>query len=153
MRKNIFVIVLGSLFLINNLNANDASKNNVKKEVAGTVIHLTNEMFKKKVFNYDLNKQWKFEGDKPAIVDFYASWCGPCKTMSPIIEQIAKEYAGKIVVYKVDTDAETLLSQKMGISSLPTLLFIPLKGQPQGSLGAIPRESLVKAINDVLLVK
>jgi len=138
------------IFIIfGNCIANDTSK----KETTGSVIHLTNDLFKQKIYNYDINKQWKFEGDKPVIIDFYASWCGPCKMMSPIIEEIAKEYAGKIVVYKVDTDAESLLSQKMGISSLPTLLFIPLKGQPQGSVGAIPKESLVKAINEVLLVK
>jgi len=119
----------------------------------GSVVLLDNNMFKQKVFNYEANKTWKYEGTMPAIIDFYADWCGPCRMMSPLIDEIAKKYAGRIVVYKVDTDKERLLSQSLGISSLPTLLFIPVKGQPQASLGAIPRESLEKAINEVLMIK
>ena len=99
------------------------------------------------------DKVWQYEGNLPVIIDFYASWCGPCRMLSPMVEEIAKQYAGKIVVYKVDTDAERLLAQNMGISSLPTLLFIPVKGQPQTSMGLIPKETLMKAVNDILLVK
>lgn len=120
---------------------------------ASSVIYLTNESFKKMVFNYETNKEWKYQGTKPAIIDFYADWCAPCRQLSPIIEELAKEYQGKIVVYKVDTQKEGLLSQNLGISALPTLLFIPLKGNPQISMGALPRETLVKIINDVLQVK
>jgi thioredoxin len=105
------------------------------------------------VFNYETNKEWKYLGNKPAIIDFYASWCGPCRIMTPRLEEIAKEYAGKIIVYKVDTDKEQALSANMGIQSLPTLVFIPQSGKPQASLGAIPKESLVKAIHEVLLIK
>jgi thioredoxin len=105
------------------------------------------------VFNYEVNKEWKYEGSKPAIIDFYADWCGPCRQLSPVVEEIAKEYAGKIVVYKVDTDKEKILSQSLGITGLPTLLFIPAQGSPQMSMGAIPKEGLIKAINEVLLVK
>lgn len=117
------------------------------------VIHLTNETFKQKVFNYTENKEWKYAGTKPAIIDFYADWCAPCRMVSPIVEELAKEYSGKIVVYKVDTDAERELSQSLGIQSLPTLLFIPLNGKPQAAMGALPKSELVKTINNVLLVQ
>lgn len=123
------------------------------KDSKETVIHLTNEQFKKLVFNYEVNKEWKYLGNKPCIIDFYANWCAPCRLMSPRLEEIAKEYSGKLIVYKVDTDKEQQLSASLGIQSLPTLLFVPQNGQPQGSLGAIPKESLVKAIHEVLLIK
>lgn len=118
-----------------------------------SVVQLTNEGFKQKIYNYEINKEWKFLGDKPVIIDFYADWCGPCRLVSPLVEEIAKEYTGKINVYKVDTDKERELSQYMGIQSLPTLLFIPLNGKPQASIGALPKEDIVKAVNNVLLIK
>ena len=117
------------------------------------IIYLTNESFKKMVFDYSVNKEWKYEGTKPAIIDFYADWCSPCRQLAPIIAEIAKEYSGKIIVYKVDTEKEKILAQSLGITSLPTLLFIPAKGSPQASMGSLPKESLVKIINDVLLIK
>jgi len=122
------------------------------KENTGTVVHLTNEQFKKLVYNYETGKEWKYLGNKPCIIDFYADWCGPCRMMSPRLDEIAREYAGKIIVYKVDTEKERLLSSSLGIQSLPTILFIPQKGAPRGSLGAIPKEALVKAIHEVLLI-
>ncbi|MBK9389515.1 MAG: thioredoxin fold domain-containing protein [Bacteroidetes bacterium] len=118
-----------------------------------SVVMLTNDSFKKLVFNYELNKEWKYEGDMPAIIDFYADWCAPCRQLSPLVDEIAREYKGKIVVYKVDTEKEKALSQSIGITGLPTLLFIPAKGKPSISMGALPKESLVKAINEILLVK
>ena len=155
MKKILISISLSLVFLLSNCNAGnpDKTKNNSNSSTSGSVIVLTNEIFKQKIFNYEVNKQWKFEGNLPVIIDFYATWCGPCKQLSPRVEEIAKEYAGKIIVYKVDTDAEQLLSQNMGIQSLPTLLFIPLKGQPQATMGALPKETLEKAIHEVLLVK
>lgn len=124
-----------------------------KKETSGQIIHLTNEQFKKLVFDYETTREWKYRGDKPCIIDFYADWCGPCRMMAPRLEEIAKEYSGKLIVYKVNTDNERQLASSLGIQSLPTLLFIPQNGKPQGSLGAIPKETLVKAINEVLLIK
>jgi thioredoxin 1 len=142
-------LLLMTMFLLLLVNCNAGNPGDEKK----LIIHLTNETFKQKVYNYDVNKQWKFEGNMPAIIDFYADWCGPCRKLAPVIEEIAKEFNGKIVIYKVDTDKEQLLSQSLGITSLPTILFIPLKGQPQAAMGALPKETLVKAINDILLKK
>jgi len=153
MKKILISISLGLVFLLSNCNAGNPAKTASNVTSSGAVIVLTNAEFKQKVFNYEVNKEWKFEGKLPVIIDFYASWCGPCRQLSPRVEEIAKEYAGKIIVYKVDTDAEQELAQNMGIQSLPTLLFIPMKGKPQATMGAVPKETLVKAVQEVLLVK
>ncbi len=145
-------LLLGMMLLFTNCHAGNPVKTNANAN-SGNVIVLTNETFKQKVFNYDLNKSWKYEGNLPAIIDFYADWCGPCRKLSPMVEELAKKYNGKIIVYKVDTDAQQQLAQSMGISSLPTLLFIPVKGQPRSTVGLIPNETLEKAVNEVLLVK
>jgi thioredoxin 1 len=116
-----------------------------------SVVHLTTQEFKNKVFNYEVNKDWKYAGELPAIVDFYADWCGPCKMVAPILQDIARDYAGKLIVYKVDTESERELAAAFGISSIPTLLFIPTSGKPQAAMGALPRQSFDNAINDILL--
>jgi len=151
-KKVLFSIMISSLFFINCKSENPASVPS-KGSGESAVIMLTNDSFKKLVFNYEDNKEWKYEGNMPAIIDFYADWCAPCRQLSPLVDEVAKEYAGKIVVYKVDTEKEKALSQSIGITGLPTLLFIPAEGQPRLSMGALPKASLVKAINEILLVK
>ncbi len=113
--------------------------------------HLTKETFHEKFFNYEKNKDWAFEGKLPCLIDFYADWCQPCKIVAPILEELAKEYEGKINIYKVNTEDQTELAGAFGIRSIPSLLFCPAEGQPQMAQGALPKESLVQAINDVLL--
>ena len=114
--------------------------------------HLTNETFKEKVFNYEASKEWKFEGEIPAIVDFYANWCGPCKTIAPILEELQEEYGDKLNIYKVNTEEQSELSSVFGIQSIPSVLFIPKEGQPQMAMGALPKETFKQAITEVLSV-
>lgn len=113
--------------------------------------HLTLEAFKNKVFDYEAEKEWKFKGDLPAIIDFYADWCSPCKMVAPILERISKKYEGRLNVYKVDTEAEQELAGMFGIQSIPTLLFIPSVGQPRVSMGAMPEKEFERIISEVLL--
>ena len=113
--------------------------------------HLTKQTFLEKVFNYEQNKEWKFEGDLPCMIDFYADWCGPCKMVAPIMEELAKEYDGKVNFYKIDTDAEQELAAAFGIQSIPSLLFIPKEGQPQMAVGALPENTIKQVIDEQLL--
>lgn len=114
--------------------------------------HLNKQTFLEKVFNYEKNQDWKFEGDIPAVVDFWAPWCGPCKMVGPIIDELSTEYKGKVNFYKVNTDEEQELGAVFGIRSIPSLLFIPKEGQPKLAVGALPKESLKSAIEKELLV-
>jgi thioredoxin 1 len=114
-------------------------------------VHLTTDDFKEKVFNYEANKEWKYEGTLPAIIDFYADWCQPCKMVAPVLEDLAREYAGQIMIYKVNTEEEHELASVFGIQSIPTILFIPKEGQPQAAMGALPKLTFEKAIKDILL--
>lgn len=113
--------------------------------------HLTKETFLTKVFNYEQSKEWAFAGERPCIIDFYADWCGPCRMVAPVLEELATEYAGKIDIYKVDTEAEQELASVFGIRSIPSILFCPVGDKPQMAMGALPRESFVQAIEEVLL--
>lgn len=115
--------------------------------------YLTLRTFKEKVFNYEQNQDWKFEGKAPCIIDFYADWCGPCKMVAPIMEELSQEYKGAIDIYKIDTDKEQELAGIFGIRSIPSLLFCPVDGKPQMAMGALPKETFVKIINDFLLPK
>ncbi len=114
---------------------------------------LSEETFKQKVFDYEANKEWKFEGEVPCLIDFYADWCQPCKMVAPILEELQEEYNGKINVYKIDTEQEKQLAGMFGIQSIPSLLFVPKEGQPQMAVGALPKETFEKAIADVLKVE
>ena len=120
---------------------------------AEDVTYLTTEQFKTRVFDYTKNKQWKYEGETPCIIDFYTTWCGPCKRLSPILEELSEEYCGEIVIYKVDTERERELAAAFGITSIPTLLFCPVEGRPQIAKGLLPKEVLKQAIEEVLLKK
>ena len=113
--------------------------------------HLTKQTFLEKVFNYEENKEWKFNGELPCLIDFYADWCGPCKIVAPILEELSIEYAGKINIYKIDTEVEQELAAAFGIRSIPSLLFCPKDDRPQMAQGALPKHALIEAINSVLL--
>ncbi len=121
------------------------------EETLKKVVHLTTQEFKDKIFNYEKSREWKYEGNLPAIVDFYADWCMPCKMVAPVLEELAQEYDGKIMVYKVNTEDEQEVASVFGIQSIPTLLFIPKEGQPQAAMGALPKQTFEKAIRDILL--
>ena len=116
-------------------------------------LHLTTAEFKAKVFDFTTNADWKYTGDKPCLVDFYADWCGPCRMIAPILEELADEYADKIYIYKIDTEAEQELAAAFGIQSIPSLLFVPMDGEPQMMMGAMPKADLKRAIEEVLFNK
>ena len=116
------------------------------------MVNLTLDTFKEKVFDFEKNKEWKFIGEKPAIIDFFADWCAPCKMIAPILEELDEEYKD-IDIYKIDTEEQNELASVFGIQSIPSVLFIPIDGEPQMAMGAQPKESFIKAINEILLKK
>ena len=113
---------------------------------------LTKETFLEKIFNYEKNKEWKFEGELPCIIDFYADWCGPCKMVAPVLEELSEDYKNKINIYKVDTEAEQELAAAFGIRSIPSMLFVPKNAAPQMAQGALPKHQFEEIIKDVLQV-
>ncbi len=135
-----------------NSTAQKQSETKEKSATAG-VIHLTTPEFKAQIFNYETDSVWKFKGKTAAILDFYADWCGPCKMLAPHLEAIQKEYKGKIQIYKINTDNEQQLSSAFGITGLPTLVFIPLNGQPTAVTGYRPQADLEKIITDFLKIQ
>lgn len=116
------------------------------------VEHLTKDTFKEKVFDFENNKEWKYEGELPCVIDFYAEWCGPCKMVAPILEELKQEFEGKLEIYKVNTEEQRELSAMFGIQSIPSILFVPKDGQPQMAQGALPKDSFKQAFSDVLKV-
>jgi len=149
--KTVFISCVISAFLFLSCGGTKAD-NHEKKDSKMATIPLTTAEFKTKVADLNENSQeWKYLGDKPAIIDFYASWCGPCRMVAPILEEIADEYKGKIYVYKVDTEQEEELAAMFGIRSIPSILFVPMQGKPSMAMGAMSKNQFVKAIDDVLL--
>ncbi len=143
--KKIFIILAVAVLSMGISYAN----NNGEKTV-----RLTKAEFLKKVMDYENNvNEWKYLGDKPAIIDFYADWCGPCKRLSPILEEIAAEYEGEVIIYKVNVDDERDIATAFGIRSLPTLFFVPKQGNPSVVEGFLPKEELYKAMNATILKK
>jgi len=116
------------------------------------VEHLTKNSFKEKIFNFETDTEWKFNGELPCVIDFYADWCGPCKMVAPIIEELANEYDGKVNFYKIDTEQEQELAGMFGIQSIPSILFIPSNEKPQMAVGALPKAQMVQAIQTILNV-
>ena len=115
--------------------------------------HLTKETFIEKVFNFEANKEWKYEGTLPCIIDFYADWCQPCKMVAPILDELSSEYEDKVVIYKINTEQQQELAQIFGIRSIPSILFVPTDDKPQMAVGALPKESILTAMKDVLKIE
>ncbi len=135
-------------------NENQQNEQQSKTTTVMKPIHLTKAEFLKKVVDYEGNPtEWKYLGEKPAFIDFYASWCGPCKRVAPILDELAAEYGDKIDIYKIDTEQEQELAAAFGIRSIPTLLFVPMEGKPQMVQGAIGKADFEKIIQEVLLAK
>lgn len=161
MKQILFILLFAGISLTscngqteNKQTAETKTTETEKKENKMKTIHLTKADFLKKVTNYETNPtEWKYLGDKPALIDFYADWCGPCKAIAPVLEELAAEYDGQIYIYKIDTEAEQELAALFGIRSIPSLLFVPMEGQPQMATGALPKPTLKEGIDKVLLNK
>ncbi len=154
MKKLLLGIAALTLFTSGCGAQNNQKRENTKTQKEMNTIALTKADFLKKVADYEKNPtEWKYLGDKPALIDFYASWCGPCKALAPVLEELAAEYGDQIYIYKIDTEAEQELAAAFGIRSIPTLLFVPMEGQPRMAQGALPKATLKKAIDEIMLTK
>jgi thioredoxin len=157
MRKTKYTFILSAVMVIVSCCRNsggDNQQNTNNKEKKMQTIHLTKSEFLVKVADYETSpNEWKYLGDRPAVIDFYASWCGPCKMIAPILEELAAEYGDSIYIYKINTEEEQELAATFGIQSIPTLLFVPMEGAPQMAQGAMPKNALKEAIDKVLLNK
>ena len=114
---------------------------------------LTVETFKSKVFDFTTSEEWKYEGTKPCVIDFFAEWCQPCKMVAPILEELAEEYKDDLIIYKIDTENQQELASVFQIQSIPSILFVPVEGAPQMATGALPKDAFEKAFKDVLKVE
>ena len=147
-----FAIVLATTACAGNGGENKKSNEPTKEDNKMEVVSLNKAEFLKKVYDFEANpNDWKFEGRRPAIDVFYAIWCGPCKALHPVLEELSKEYSGKVDIYQIDVDQEKELAAAFGIRSIPTLLLIPMKEEPRITQGALPKDQLKKAIDEFLL--
>lgn len=169
MRTNFLAAAVTLVFILASCNSADKKTASVNAEAdqktnmtktknsmttSKKTIQLSRADFLTKVANFEENPdQWVYLGDKPCIIDFYADWCGPCKMIAPILEELANEYDGEIYIYKVDTEAEQQLAAEFGIRSIPSLLFVPMDEAPQMAQGALPKDAFKQAIDEVLLKK
>ena len=153
MKKVLVVVALVMVSVIVYAFNDSEESNQGKKEVTGNgeVVVMDKEMFLKDVFDYEKSKEWNYKGNKPAIIDLYADWCGPCRQTAPIMKELAKEYAGKIVIYKVNVDKQKELAALFNATSIPLFVFIPMKGDPQLFRGAADKATYKKAIDEFLL--
>jgi len=152
MHKLLFYSMLLAITTLSCSAKKDSPKNNNQQTNKMGTIQLTKADFLAKVMDFEKNPQtWVFKGDKPCIIDFYADWCGPCKMLSPIMEELSHEYAGKVDFYKVNTEQQQELAAAFGIQSIPSILFCPMGDKPQMAQGALPKETLKQAINELLL--
>lgn len=153
--KNLLITGLLSFFVLSGISCANTANAEAKedgKEKSG-VIYLTKDTFKEKVFNYEKSKEWKYNGKVPAILDFYADWCGPCKMLAPILDDLQNEYGEKIQIFKINTEKERELSTIFGIKSLPTIVFIPVDGEPQAAMGFRQKADMEKMITEILKIK
>jgi thioredoxin len=156
--KSFFLTTLLSIAIFSTGCATKGSESNQTSETSvsneGKALKINKQEFIDLVYNYEANPdEWVFEGDLPVIVDFYADWCAPCRIVAPILDELAKEYEGKIRIYKIDTDKEKDLARAFNIRSIPTMLFIPAEGRPQMSQGALPKETLKQVIDSFMLAE
>jgi len=154
MKKLTFILLFLASLSMNACNSNAGANDGTPGNTDGQVVKLTAESFQQLVWDYKKNPQeWVFKGDQPVIIDFYADWCRPCKMVGPIMEELSKEYKGKVRIYKVNTDEQRELAGLFQIQSIPAMLFIPKNGKPQMSVGAQQKPAYVDMIKNVLMVK
>ena len=146
-----FAVVLVSMFACASNDKTEQKQDKSESANSGEVIVMDKAMFLKDVFNFEKSKEWKYQGNKPAIIDLYADWCGPCRQVAPIMKELAKEYAGKIVIYKVNVDKQKELAALFNATSIPLFVFIPMNGEPQLFRGAADKATYKKAIDEFLL--
>lgn len=148
-RLAIIAILLTSLLSIQA--SNPIGKINQDNDQQGKVVSMNKALFLKEVFDYEKSQTWDFIGKKPIIIDLYASWCAPCRKIAPIMEELAKEYKDQIKIYKVNVDKEKELAGLFNATSIPLLVFIPLKGDPQFIRGAADKATYKRGIDEFLL--